>query len=186
MVPVRPGRAGVRPLATQFDDPGAPGAVATPTCCGAPACCSCCCCVGTLLTASTVSAMRLHDVAADRGRRGPARVALAVTAAVLFPVLVPLGILIHNADVSDELLLVLPALALVVPLTLWPLAGARGAAAVVPPVVIVLVAAAVFVLEFVVGGYLLTTAGLWPAYLLLLIAMPAGAAFAQHARRARR
>jgi hypothetical protein len=172
----------VRPLATQFDDPGAPGGVATPTCGG---CCCCCCCVGTLLTASTVSAMRLHDVAADRGRRGPARVALAVTAAVLFPLLVPLGILIHNADVSEQLLLVLPALALVVLLTLWPLAGARGAAAVVPPVVIVLVAAAVFVLEVVVGGYLLV-GGLWPAYVLLLIAMPAGAAFAQHARRARR
>ncbi len=124
--------------------------------------------------------MRLHDVAADRGRRGPARVALAVTAAVLFPVLVPLGILIHNADVSERFLLLLPVPALAVLLALWSLAGARGSAAVVPPVMITLVGVVMFALELVVAVRLLL---LWPVYALLVLA---GAAFAQHSRRARR
>lgn len=181
---VLPDGPGVRRLPTQFDDPTSSGRVATPTCCGAPGCCSCCCCAGTLLTASTVSAMRLHDAAAARGRRLPARLVVALAGALLFPVLVPVGIAVHNAQVSEQLLLLLPVGALAGLLVLWPLAGARGTAALLPPLVITVLAAAVFVLEVVVAGFLLLS-GLWPVYLFVLLGMPVGAAFLERSHRAR-
>lgn len=136
--------------------------------------------MGSLLAASTVSAMRLHDAATDSGRGVPARLGLTLAAALLFPALVPLGIVIHNADVSERFLLVLPVPALAVLLALWSLAGARGSAAVVPPVMIMLVGVLMFALELMVAVRLLL---LWPVYALLVLA---GAAFAEHARRARR
>ncbi len=48
--------------------------------------------------------MRLYDAGADRGRQPPARIAVAAGGALLFPALVPFGIWVHNADVSDEAL----------------------------------------------------------------------------------
>ncbi|MDP9070286.1 MAG: hypothetical protein M3N68_03180 [Actinomycetota bacterium] len=175
----------MRRLATQFDDPWSPGGVATPSCCCANACCSCCCCVGTLLTASTVSAMRLYDAGTDRGRRPPARIAVAAGGALLFPALVPFGIWVHNADVSDETLLLVPLVALGALLVLWPLSGARGVAAVLTPLVIWFVTTLLFVAEVLVAGFLVLSGG-WPLYLLLVLAMAVGAAFFQHSRRARR
>ncbi len=129
--------------------------------------------------------MRLYDAGVDRGRRLPARTAVAAGGALLFPALVPFGIWVHNADVSDEALLLVPVAALVGLLVLWPLSGARWPAAVVTPLVISLVAALLFVVEVLVGGFLLTS-GVWPVYLLLVLAMAVGAAFFQHSRRARR
>jgi hypothetical protein len=136
--------------------------------------------VGSLLAASTVSALRLHDAATDSGRGVPARLGLTLAAALLFPALVPLGIVIHTADVSERFLLVLPVPALAVLLALWSLAGARGSAAVVPPVMIMLVGVVMFASELMVAVVFLL---LWPVYALLVLA---GAAFAEHARRARR
>lgn len=174
----------MRRLATQFDDPRSPGGVATPSCCGAAACCSCCCCVGTLLTASTVSAMRLYDAGVDRGRRPPARIAVAAGGALLFPALVPFGIWVHNADVSDEALLLVPLVALVGLLVLWSLSGARWPATMVTPLVTSFVAALLFVVEVLVAGFLLLS-GVWPLYLLLVLTMVVGAAFLQRSRRSR-
>ena len=128
--------------------------------------------------------MRLYDAGVDRGRRLPARMAVAAGGALLFPALVPFGIWVHNADVSDEALLLVPLVALVGLLVLWPLSGARWPAAVVTPLVISFVAALLFVVEVVVA--LLLLSAVWPLYLLLVLAMAVGAAFFQHSRRARR
>ncbi len=129
--------------------------------------------------------MRLYDAGVDRGRRLPARIAVAAGGALLFPALVPFGIWIHNADVSDEALLLVPLVALVGLLVLWPLSGAHWPAAVVTPLVISFVAALLLVVEVLVAGFLLLS-GVWPVYLLLVLAMAVGAAFFQHSRRARR
>ncbi len=79
----------------------------------------------------------------------------------------------------------MPLVALVGLLVLWPLSGAHWPAAVVTPLVISFVAALLFVVEVLVAGFLLLS-GVWPVYLLLVLAMAVGAAFLQRSRRARR
>ncbi|MBW3652960.1 MAG: hypothetical protein KY433_05070 [Actinobacteria bacterium] len=96
----------------------------------------------------------MYDAGADRGRRLPARIAVAAGGALLFPPLIPFGIWVHNADVSDEALLVVPLVALVGLLVLWPLSGARGVAAVGPPVMISFLGALLFVVEALVADLL--------------------------------
>ncbi|PKQ25225.1 MAG: hypothetical protein CVT64_11015 [Actinobacteria bacterium HGW-Actinobacteria-4] len=81
----------MKALATQFETDRKTSAVATPTC---SSCCCCCCCLATVVSTSGVAALRVN---AEGQRNGVAIPGVYVLLAALFaPIAVVVGVLVAN------------------------------------------------------------------------------------------
>jgi streptolysin S family bacteriocin protoxin len=159
-------------LVTQFDDARTRATVATPTCC----CCCCCCCVGSILTATGVSALDANELAVRAQlpagpRRGYVIGALsalplaAVAASVVGGVLADVDDMAATLAGFGVLLAVWPALLTLI----YRRLGARETGKAVG--VTVIVCSLLFAAEFL-GGLFLLLSGLFPAYLLIAVGLP--------------